>query len=224
MVTYAYTRVSGRRSFDNQTSLEEQHEKILAYCKAHDIPEPVFIGEDSNASGYDRTRNGFVELKSLIERGGVDTVIIYDLSRLSRNLRDTLEFVEDYINKHDIKFISLKQNIDTSTAIGKAFLAISATFNQLVRDEFAEKMQAVRQYQRNNNIFGGGLVPYGYKLKDATLSEDENEQTAILLMKDLRKQGMSLKAICKYLIAKQIPTRTGSSWHPEVVRRILNAA
>jgi site-specific DNA recombinase len=219
----AYTRVSTLGQAEDGESLERQAARIRAYCEAKGLSEPELIA-DEGLSGFKSNREGFQRLVALCESKQVKTVIVYDLSRLSRSVRDTLEFIEDTINKNGIEFISLLNDIDTSTPTGKAFLGITAIFNQLYRDEIAYKTKEALSHKRAKQEKTGGTVPFGFELVDGVkLLPKPEEFETLKLMHSLRKQGLTLREIVGVLTEREIPTKTGrAGWQPKVVMRILD--
>lgn len=219
----AYTRVSTLGQAEDGESLERQAARIRAYCEAKGLSEPEMIC-DEGLSGFKSNREGFQKLVALCESKQVKTVIVYDLSRLSRSVRDTLEFIEDTINKNGIEFVSLLNDIDTSTPTGKAFLGITAIFNQLYRDEIAYKTKEALSHKRAKQEKTGGTVPFGFELIDGVrLLPKPEEFETLKLMHSLRQQGLTLREIVTVLEDKGIPTKTGrAGWQPKVVMRILD--
>jgi site-specific DNA recombinase len=219
----AYTRVSTLGQAEDGESLERQAARIRAYCEAKGLEQPEIIC-DEGLSGFKSNREGFQKLVALCESKQVSTVIVYDLSRLSRSVRDTLEFIEDTINKNGIEFVSLLNDIDTSTPTGKAFLGITAIFNQLYRDEIAYKTKEALSHKRAKQEKTGGILPFGYDLVDGyQLTPNPEEFETLKLMHKLRKQGHSLSGIVRILKEQGIPTKTGrGSWNHKVVREVLD--
>jgi site-specific DNA recombinase len=77
-------------------------------------------------------------------------VIVYDLSRLTRWVRDMVDFVEDVVERYHIKLVSIRESIDTSTPSGKAFINIAAVFAQMYRDEIAYKTKAAMLHKQKH--------------------------------------------------------------------------
>jgi len=169
------------------------------------------------------SRVGFEEVRQHCLSGAVDTVVVYDLSRLSRSVRSTLEFVEDVIVRNKISFVSLQQKIDTSTPSGKAFLAISAVFNQLYRDEISFKAKKAIDHKQQNGLYIGGHVPYGYQVASDgfSLVEEPVEVVVIARVKALRDRGYSLRAIAKKLDVEGLRPRSSKGWNPSSIRKIV---
>ena len=159
-----YVRVSTQEQVRDGVSLEMQEERIRAYCTLTGLDNLEIIS-DRGVSGFKASRPGF---QKLITRCFKDAkmVIVYDLSRLSRSVRDTLAFVEDVLGKHGVEFVSLQNDIDTTSPMGKVFLTISATFNQFYRDEISHKTKAAMSHKRSRKEKTGGVIPFGYALVD----------------------------------------------------------
>ena len=218
-----YVRVSSQEQVEEGASIPRQVEQIQTYCKLKGLGEPEII-IDQGVSGFKSSREGFQRLQELCRARAIKAVIVYDLSRLSRSVRDTLEFVEDTIGKNGIEFVSLQNDIDTTSPTGKAFLTISAVFNQLYRDEIAHKTREALQHKKKRGEKTGGLVPFGYELIDGCkLIPKKGEAQIVRFMHELRQQGLSLREIIKELESRGIETKTGRKvWHPKIVRQILN--
>lgn len=218
-----YLRVSSAGQVQDGESLERQEAQIRAYCDLKGLPEPEILS-DEGVSGFKKSRPGFQQLVNLCKKKQVQTVVVYDLSRLSRSVRDTLEFIEDVIQKNGIEFVSLQNDINTQTATGKAFLAISAVFNQLYRDEIAFKTKEALKHKSEKGEKTGGTIPFGCSLVDGfRLQPHHGEVETIRYIHQLRKQGLSLRQIVSVLHQEGIKTKTGKTkWAPEVVRAILS--
>lgn len=218
-----YIRVSSSGQVQDGESLERQEAQIKTYCKLKNFPEPYIIA-DEGLSGFKKNRKGFQELINLCQKKQAQVVIVYDLSRLSRSVRDTLEFIEDIIQRNGIEFVSLQNDINTQTATGKAFLAISAVFNQLYRDEIAFKTKEALRHKASKGEKTGGTIPFGYCLVDGfKLQPLQGEIEVVKYIHGLRKQGLSLRTIIQKLQLLGVKTKTGlTAWNPKVVRDILS--
>jgi site-specific DNA recombinase len=203
-------------------SLERQEEQIRSFCARKGIRDLEIIA-DKGMSGFKSNRPGFQRLIQLCASKQVKMVIVYDLSRLSRSVRDTLAFIEDDIQKNGIEFASIQQDLDTSTPMGKAFLGFTAIFNQLYRDEIAHKTKAALKHKRSKGEKTGGVVPFGFNLVgESRLTPAPGETDTIRYIHQLRRKGLSLREIVVELHSKGIKTKTGlSKWNPKVVKSIL---
>lgn len=93
---------------------------------------------DEGFSGQNRNRPGFQQLLQDIDQGKIQHVIFYKLDRISRRMLDILEFIEK-MNSKGIDFISITENFDTTTPLGRAMVHIAATFAQLEREMLQQR-------------------------------------------------------------------------------------
>ncbi len=216
-----YIRVSTQEQVDIGQSLRRQEEAIKDYCRYKKV-EVSFIS-DQGISGFKDSRPGYQELIKLCSQKKVDTVVVYELSRLSRSVRSTLAFVEDMVDRNGIEFVSLKEEIDTTTPMGAAFFRITAVFNQLYRDEISYKTKKAMHHKRDKGEYLGGKIPFGFNLKkNGELMKNMDEQDIISMIKKLRSEGKSLRAISGALEGEGVLTKTGlPTWHPQTIKSIL---
>lgn len=101
------------------------------------------------------TRKDRPELENMIKmlREG-DTVVVWKLDRIGRSMRHLIELIEEFKNKK-VNFVSLKENIDTSTATGKLIFNIFASLAEFERDIISERTQAGLTAARARGKKGG---------------------------------------------------------------------
>ena len=87
-------------------------------------------------TGTKKDREGLQKVLDIIREG--DTLIVESISRLGRNTLDILTIIEDLTNQ-GIIFVSLKENMDTTTPTGKAMLGMMAVIAQLERDLIVQR-------------------------------------------------------------------------------------
>ena len=114
-----YIRVSTEAQRDEGYSIEAQHEMLEAYCKSRRISRYDFY-TDGGFSGSNIERPELARLIADVKAGKISSVIVYKLDRLSRSQKDTLYLIEDVFNPRGTDFVSLNENMDTSTPIGAA--------------------------------------------------------------------------------------------------------
>lgn len=219
-----YIRVSSQQQVEDKESLERQAEKIKSYCAFKGI-ENLEIIADEGISGYKTsTRKGYQNLLKLCKAGQVKTLIVYDLSRLSRSLKETLTFFDDVIKKQKIEFVSLCNDIDTTTSTGILFFQLLGVFNEFYRNDIATKTKNALGHKKNKQEKTGGTVPFGYTLGlKGKLFELPKEQEVICLMNELKQNGLSYRGIAKELEKQCIKTKTGGfKWYGNTVKNILS--
>lgn len=157
-----YVRVSTDAQREEGYSIEAQQELLTAYCKAKEI-KPTRLFTDGGFSGANMRRPALEQLIDEAKAGRLSAVLVYKLDRLSRSQKDTLYLIEDVFNPNGVDFISLNENMDTSTPIGRAMLGIMSAFAQLERETIKERTRMGMLERVKNGLWpGGGKPPFGY--------------------------------------------------------------
>ena len=134
MMVAIYVRVSTLEQYIEGYSINEQIERLKKYCEAKGwTVYKVYI--DGGYSGANMDRPGLQEMFRDVEAGAFDAVLVYKLDRLSRSQKDTLEIIEDILLPSNIEFISMTENLDTSTPFGRAMIGILSVFAQLESEQ-----------------------------------------------------------------------------------------
>lgn len=191
-----YIRVSTDAQREEGYSIDAQKEMLKGYCISRQILEYEFyIDGGFTGSNIDRP-----EMKRLIDEirsGRVSHVIVYKLDRLSRSQKDTLYLIEDVFNPNDVSFVSLNENMDTSTPIGRAMLGIMSAFAQLERETIRERTRmGMRERVKNGFWPGGGKIPFGYDYdseKGILVPNEDAEK--VRLMYELYLKGWSMMKV-----------------------------
>lgn len=113
-------------------------------------------------SGKDMNRTELRRLLRDIEHGSVDVVMVTELSRLSRSIKDFSEIWE-FMLAHGCQFLSLRENFDTSTASGEMMLFSLANFSQYERRQTSERVSANMEARARRGLWNGGVLPMGYE-------------------------------------------------------------
>ena len=134
-----YTRVSTSYQVDKD-SLPLQRKLCKSFCETHELEYELF--EDAGLSAKSEKRPAYQEMLRRIRAGEFSHLIVYKLDRISRNLLDFMGMYEE-LESLRITFISLNENFDTNSAMGKAMLAIMIIFAQMEREIDSERVLAV---------------------------------------------------------------------------------
>jgi site-specific DNA recombinase len=209
-----YIRVSTDAQAEEGYSIDAQKEMLEAYCKTKGIKKYRFyIDGGFTGSNIDRP-----EIRRLIEdvkNGEVGVVIVYKLDRLSRSQKDTLYLIEDVFNKHKAEFISINENLDTSSPIGRAMLGIMSAFAQLERETIRERTRmGMKERVKTGLWMGGGRTPFGYDYdKERGVLTPNADAETVREIYDLYLRGFSTQKIADLVglkydkLALQILTR-----------------
>lgn len=157
-----YLRVSTDAQFEEGYSIDAQKELLEGFCKSKEIKNYKFY-IDGGYSGSNIDRPEMQRMIDDIRAGKVSLVAVYKLDRLSRSQKDTLYLIEDIFNPNGTDFVSLNENMDTSTPIGRAMLGIMSAFAQLERETIKMRTRmGMLERVKNGYWMGGGKIPFGY--------------------------------------------------------------
>jgi DNA invertase Pin-like site-specific DNA recombinase len=219
MKIIGYCRVSTDKQADHGVSIEAQKAKIEAYCSLYGL-ELVDMIVDAGFSAKNTNRPGLQRTLEALKRKEADGMIVHKLDRLTRSVRDLANMVDRYFTR-GASLISVSEQIDTSTAAGRMVLNLITTVSQWEREAIGERTRTAMSHKKSRGEVVGEL-PFGYRLsRDGIhIEEDPDEQRAILLVNQLKAEGLSLRQIAARLNQDKVPSR-GQRWHPTTVVRIL---
>ncbi len=170
-----YTRTSTDRQ---DTGLEAQERALLDYCSQRGIQAPLKFS-DAGISGSKASRPGLNALLLAAREGQIGIILVYSFSRFARNTRHLLDSLEEF-ERLGISFVSLTENLDTKSAIGKALFTIISAISQLERELISERVK-----NGLNNARAKGKVVGRKKTRPSEL------------IQALHTQGMTYREIAK---------------------------
>ena len=215
-----YARVSTQEQADQGYSIEEQIDRTTKYAEALGWGKPR-VYTDAGFSGASIDRPALRSLISDVSAHKVSKVLVYKLDRLSRSQKDTLYLIEDVFLANGADFISMSENFDTSTPLGRAMVGILAVFAQLEREQIKERMTMGRLGRAKKGLYTGNNVsPIGYDYQDGKLSVLPFEALQIKQMFEDYACGMSCYAIADKLNEAGLAHRYGK-WNSRTVSRCL---
>jgi len=218
-----YVRVSTEGQATDGVSLDAQRTKIAAWCLANDIElGSIYIDAGLSGGRADNRPELQNALTEVCRVGGV--LVVYSLSRLARSTKDSLEIAER-LAKSGADLVSLSEKIDTTSAAGKMVFRMMAVLAEFERDQISERTSSVMVHKKSKGE-RVGTIPYGFKLNanGVNLDRCDSEQSVLELMKFLRSQGMTLRAIADELNSRAIPAKKGSQWKHGSVASVLENA
>jgi len=134
--------------------------------------------DDGGVSGGTLERPSLQILLSDIEAGRADLVVVYKVDRLTRSLADFAQLVERF-DKAGVSFVSVTQQFNTATSMGRLTLNVLLSFAQFEREVTAEHIRDKITASKKKGLWMGGLVPLGYDAKDRTLIVNEAEAQTV---------------------------------------------
>jgi site-specific DNA recombinase len=193
-----YVRVSSQEQADEGYSIGEQTDRLKKYAEAMGW-EVYKIYVDPGYSGGNIDRPGLNEMIRDVEAGKIDTVVVYKLDRLSRSQFDTLYLIEKVFLVNNTDFVSMTENFNTGTPLGRAMIGFLAVFAQLEKDKINERTLMGKEARAKEGKWGGGSSePIGYKYNPTNelLEVNPYEKMQILEAVDLFFKGTPLRTIC----------------------------
>jgi len=217
---YGYIRVSTE---EQELSLEAQRSKIDAYCALkglHLVDVYVDVGVSARKVPMSDRPSGGALLK-LLGRGQGIVVVKFD--RLFRSLVDGLATIESW-NRKDIAVHLADQDgvsLDTSTAMGWAFVVSMLTWGELEAKLTGERTARVLRHKREQGQRFCGIAPYGYSWgEEGSMEECHEEQETIRVVCDQQEAGERWIDIAKALNGMGRRTRKGKVWTGNAVLKL----
>lgn len=223
MKAIIYARFSPRPNAAECLSLQTQLERARASCRMRnwEIYNEHFDKGVSGAKADNRPglQGALTEVCRLKDAG---VLVVYSLSRLARSTKDAIA-IADRLDKAGAHLVSLTEQIDTTTAMGRAFFRILAVLAELERELVVERTSdAMHRHQAAGRRMSYH-TPYGWKVDPENgklLAEDQGEQEVIKRVLDLAALGMSARSICRTLDAEGVPCRA-ARWYHAAIDRII---
>lgn len=224
----------GRKS--KFSSRSESVATQIALCKEHCLrlfPDATFIiyDTDEGYSGKNTSRPGFQQLMQDIKAHKVDGVCVHRLDRISRSVADFCQLV-DLFQRYNVSFISVRENVDTSTPMGRAMVYITSVFSQLERETIAERVKDNIYALAKTGRWLGGNPPTGFESvsvpspisdgkKIVTLSPVENDLSIVRRVCELFMQLGSLSKLEAHCATHGITSRNGIAFSRPTLRALL---
>ena len=219
MRVLGYIRCSTSMQAENGVSLEHQAAQVGAYCKFRGFNLVEVIEDRGVSGGKTASREGFVALLDAVETRDVDALVIYDLSRLSRDMLVLLAF-ERLLDECGIELHTVEGQVDTSTPDGWLSFAMKSFLGEVERRQVKHRTkQAMAHLKRQSAVVGS--IPFGFRREGDALVPDEAEQTVVAIVNSLYAGGKNLSEICRSLEAQGHLSRTGKPFVVQQVKRLL---
>jgi DNA invertase Pin-like site-specific DNA recombinase len=195
--------------------------------------DEFLIYEDEGYSGGNTNRPEFQRLMEDAKKKKFDVLICYRLDRISRNVADFSSTLE-ILQKHDIDFVSIKEQFDTSTPMGRAMIYIASVFAQLERETIAERIKDNMLELSKTGRWLGGTAPLGYESNPITYYDPEMNERKMVKLKQVPEElkivsliyekYLELKSLSKvetYLLQNSVRTKRGTDFDKVKLRIIL---
>ena len=217
-------------------SIGNQVELCKEYVRAHygdDALENIVVYEDEGFSGGNLNRPAFKKMMEAAKQHKMNAIIVYRLDRISRNISDFAGLIEEMARLH-VDFISIKEQFDTGTPMGRAMMYIASVFSQLERETIAERIRDNMYELAKTGRWLGGVTPTGYaseSVKSITIDGKtkkacklkliSEEADVIRMIYDLYIEHDSQTITEAELLKRGIKTKNGKAYSRFAIKAIL---
>jgi site-specific DNA recombinase len=182
-----YTRKSSEEGLDKEfNSLDAQREagknKILS--QRHEGWELINEHyDDGGISGGTMERPALQRMIDEIKAGKIDIVLVYKIDRLSRSMLDFLGMIK-FFDEYNVSFVSVTQDLNTDTAMGRLVLNVLQSFAQFEREIASERIKDKIALSKQRGMWMGGTIPLGYDAVESKLHVIEDEAKIVRFLFD----------------------------------------
>jgi site-specific DNA recombinase len=205
-----YTRVSTEHGLDQEfNSLDAQYDAASAYIRSQAHAGWALIRsryDDGGYSGGSTDRPDLQRLLDDIRARKIDVIVVYKVDRLTRSLADFAKLVELF-DAHGVSFVSVTQQFNTTTSMGRLTLNVLLSFAQFEREVTSERIRDKIAASKRKGLWVGGTLPLGYEMKDGKIAVVEEEAELVRsifrrylelgsvneLLRDLRERNIRTK-------------------------------
>jgi site-specific DNA recombinase len=177
-----YTRKSTEEGLEQAfNSLHAQREACEAHIKsqAHEGWKLVKTAyDDGGLLGGTLDRPALQRLLAEVAAGRINVIVVYKVDRLTRSLADFARIVET-LDGHSASFVSVTQQFNTTTSMGRLTLNVLLSFAQFEREVTGERIRDKVAASRRKGMWMGGTVPLGYDIKNRELVVNEAEAAMV---------------------------------------------
>ena len=217
-------------------SIGNQVELCREYVRANlgeEALNKIVVYEDEGFSGGNLNRPAFKKMLEAARERKLNRIIVYRLDRISRNIGDFAGLIEE-LDKLNVDFISIREQFDTSTPMGRAMMYIASVFSQLERETIAERIRDNMHELAKTGRWLGGTTPTGYTseaVKTVTVDGKTKKTCKLKLLPDeantvrlifsLYAEYDSLVKTEAELLKRGVKTKLGNNFTRFAIKGIL---
>ena len=217
--TIGYLRRS--RITEGNNSIQTQKKMIEDFCETNNLILTQIVVDDGISGSGEKThkRDGYNSVMKMVEDGEVDNLVVISLSRWGRNLGEIYKSVQ-LMEKKNVKFLSIKENIDTSSPYGRFTINLLSSLYEmeleLIRDRVKDTLKVKKE---NGKVYSP--TPFGFDRVGDDLVENKKEKRLLRKMLRLKENGYSYGDVSKYLTKNRHKTKNGGKWTRQNVYSVL---
>ena len=218
-------------------SIENQIELCRQYIASHysqEEADAALVYEDEGFSGGTLERKKIKKMMKDSQNTPFSAIVVYRLDRISRNISDFAKLIEE-LGERQIDFISIREQFDTSSPMGRAMMYIASVFSQLERETIAERIRDNMHELAKTGRWLGGTTPTGYESESiSTVTVDGKIRKAcklksipgeihlIQLIFDKFLETGSLTKTDQFLLQGRYQTKRGKNFTRFAIKGILS--
>ena len=195
--------------------------------------DQIDVFEDEGFSGGNLQRPNFQKMMKGIRDRKYKAIVVYRLDRISRNISDFTGLVDE-LTKLDVSFVSIREQFDTSTPMGRAMMFIISVFSQLERETIAERIRDNMHELAKTGRWLGGNCPTGYTSESVTNVTVDGKTKKACKLKLIDEEAEIVRTIfdlyCEYdsltmteteLLRRQMQSKNGKEFTRFSIKAIL---
>jgi len=167
-------------SVSTQITLCREHCDYLFGRNPENQIEYTIYDQDEGYSGKNTRRPDFQRMMEDIKAHKIDILCVYRLDRISRSVADFCQLL-DLFQRYHVSFVSVRENFDTTTPMGRAMVYFTSVMSQLERETLAERVRDNVYELAKTGRWLGGLTPTGFDSVTIDNSHDSVKRTAVML-------------------------------------------
>ena len=209
------SRLSQENSVKTQTKL------ITDFCNNNEIHlDEIIVDEGISGSGEKTDkRDGYNSVLNMIKDGELDTLVVISISRWGRNLGEIYNSVQ-LMEKKGVKFLSIKENVDTSSIYGRFTLSLLGSLYEMELELIKERVRdTLKVKKENGKVYSP--TPFGFDRNGDDLVENKKEKRLLRKMLRLKENGFSYGDVSKYLTKNRHKTKSGGKWTRQNVYSVI---
>ncbi len=228
---------------EESASISSQRDFILSYLRGKEEFKDAHLKEfvDDGYSGMDFARPGVQEMLALCRKGGIDCIIVKDLSRFGRNYLEVGNYLEQVFPFLGIRFIGINDGFDSGKLFGGA-VGMDVAFQNFIYEmysrDLSKKIKSGVSVCMKRGEYHAGCIVYGYQKARQGKGIVVDEEAAKVVRHIFREiaQGKDAKSLARELNLEGIPGRLAykqkkgeqlnrhyeeTGWHPDKVRAVI---
>lgn len=214
-----YLRVSTDKQANDGHGLDAQRSRLATFADERGLAVVECVVDEA-VSGKSLDRAGVRRVLELADEGVLDAVVVTKADRISRSLRDLLNLSAE-LQERGVALVTVDEQIDTSTPLGKAMSQMRGVFAELERGMAAARTREGMAAARAKGV-RLGRPPVGWRIVAGQWQPTERF-AAVERAHQLKQQQMTLQQIADDLNARSVPTGGSGRWHPASVSRLLRS-